>query len=498
MQKITTVLRSGIILWGAVLMSVFFTGCSDTSTSERPPNILFLFSDDQIYSSIHALGNEEIYTPNLDRLVRRGTSLTNAFNMGGWNGAICTASRSMLITGRSLWHANAFRQSWKKGQGVDQTWGKLMQQAGYDTYMTGKWHVELDPNLVFDTVRHVRKGMPNDYRREKGEKRLGYNRPKNPTDTSWLPTDPKHGGYWEGGKHWSEVTRDDALDYLDMAGQSDRPFMMYVAFNAPHDPRQAPQAYQDLYDTSALSLPLSYQPDYPDRELMGNPKGLRDEALAPFPRTPFAVKTHKKEYYAIISHLDAQIGKILDALEASGQLENTYIFFTSDHGLAMGRHGLIGKQSMYDHSVKPPLIIAGPDIPKNKRITAEVYLQDLMPTALELAGVPKPDYVEFHSLLPLATGAQQAGNYPAIYGAYMQVQRMVRKDGFKLIVYPKAQKVLLFDLENDPEEINDISADPAYTAKLEELWDALMALQQQYDDPLDLKDLTHFVSGAES
>lgn len=449
-------------------------------------NVLLIFTDDQIYSSIRALGNDEIHTPNMDRLVAEGTTFNNAFNMGGWNGAICTASRSMMISGRSLWHVNDFRKNWSKGDSINATWPQLMSGAGYDTYMTGKWHVDVKATAIFDTAIHVRKGMPGDYRAKKGAERLGYNRPQNSQDTSWSPTDPKFGGYWEGGQHWSEVVKDDALTFLSQSKKSEDPFFMYVAFNAPHDPRQAPQAYQDLYDIDSLTLPNSYQPDYPDRELMGNPRSLRDEALAPFPRTEYAVKTHKKEYYALISHLDAQIGKILDELEASGQRENTYIFFTSDHGLAVGRHGLIGKQSMYDHSVKPPLIIAGPGIAKNQRIDAEVYLQDVMASALEVAGVIKPDYVAFNSLLPLARKEQLVSHYPAIYGAYMNVQRMVRKDGYKLIVYPKADKILLFDLKNDPDEINDLSADPAYTNKIKELVDELMKLQSTYDDPLDL------------
>ncbi|HAV61561.1 MAG TPA: choline-sulfatase, partial [Verrucomicrobiales bacterium] len=108
-----------------------------------------------------------------------------------------------------------------------------------------------------------------------------------------------------------------------------------------------------------------------------------------------AVKVHRQEYYAIITHMDAQIGRILDALEATGKADNTHIFFTADHGLAVGHHGLLGKQNMYEHSLRPPLIVAGPGIPRGRRIEARVYLQDIMPTTLELAGAPVPDHVEF-------------------------------------------------------------------------------------------------------
>ena len=115
---------------------------------------------------------------------------------------------------------------------------------------------------------------------------------------------------------------------------------------------------------------------------------MRDEDLAPFPRTAFAVQTHRREYYAAVTHLDAQIGRILDALEKSPAAANTYVFFTADHGLSCGEHGLMGKQNLYDASVRVPFIVAGPGVPAGKKIDAPVYLQDAMPTVLKLAGAP--------------------------------------------------------------------------------------------------------------
>lgn len=488
-----------------LFLAVFALTSCGTHDEPKKPNILFLFTDDQTYHSIRALGNSEIYTPNIDRLVERGTAFTNAYNMGGWSGAICTASRSMLISGRSLWRVNSFRKHWQKGDSLAQTWGQIMEANGYDTYMTGKWHIDAPADKVFGQAEHIRPGMPGDawshskmakyFGNEvaRGEMTpqeimpVGYNRPLHENDTSWSPSDPKFGGFWEGGKHWSEVVRDDALAFMDSAKQRENPFFMYIAFNAPHDPRQAPQKYQEMYDLADISLPESWMPEYPFQHLIGNGPSLRDEALAPFPRTEYATKVHIKEYYAIISHLDEQIGRILDALEASGKLENTYIFFTSDHGLAVGKHGLIGKQNQFEHSVKPPLIIAGPDIPANQQLDMPVYLQDLMPTALELAGIEKPAYVEFNSLMPLATRQQTEGNYPAIYSAYVNKQRMVRKGDYKLIVYPKANKLLLFDLKNDPEEMNDLAGDSAYADKLAELGEELLRLQEHYEDPIDIQ-----------
>ena len=462
------------------------------SLEEYLPNILFLFADDYTYNAIHSLGNNIIETPNLDRLVRNGTHFTNVFNMGGWNGAVCVASRSMIITGKTIWDAKSISDQWSKKENLEaaqQSWGKLLEQKGYQTYMTGKWHVSINPHEVFQTIRNVRPGMPRDF--FKKENRKGYDRPKEGQADLWRASDSLNGGFWEGGKHWSEVIKDDALDFLKHADSEVAPFFMYLAFNAPHDPRQSPQSFLDRYPLNTIPLPENWLPEYPFKDAIGNPKTLRDEALAPFPRTPYAIKTHIKEYYAIISHLDEQIGKILDSLEASGKADNTYIFFTSDHGLSVGKHGLLGKQSMFDHSIRVPLIMTGPDIPRGKSIDHEIYLQDIMATTLELADVTTSDSIDFKSFLNLAKGKDKKPLYPeGIYGAYMNYQRMIRKDNFKLLVYPKINKVLLFDLKNDPHEMNDLSNDSRYSEKIKIMFRDLINLQIKMKDTLNLSHIS--------
>ncbi|WP_236969268.1 sulfatase-like hydrolase/transferase [Membranihabitans marinus] len=489
-------------------------GCQSTeSTVEESvnsqPNILFLFADDQTYASIQALGNRVIHTPNLDRLVAKGTTFSHAYNMGGWNGAICVASRSMIISGAHIWRAKQKDERWRQGDSLalNQTWGKLMEAAGYNTYMSGKWHVQAPATHVFQTVRHVRPGMPGDAWGKKGGGKkvaeaiknggdvaaampIGYNRPLGPEDISWSASDTSFGGFWQGGKHWSEVLRDDALDYLDDAVGKENPFFMYIAFNAPHDPRQSPQEFLDLYSLDEIPVPKNFLPEYPWKEGIGVGPGLRDEALAPFPRTEYAVKSHIKEYYAIISHLDHQMGLILDKLEASGEMDNTYIFFTADHGLSVGHHGLIGKQNMYDHSMRVPMLVVGPDIEEGKILNQQVYLQDVMATSLELAKIKKPDYVEFHSFADILQNESIPSHYDAMYGAYIDVQRMIRKDGFKLIVYPKINKVLLFDCEKDAEEMNNLAEDQSYQSLKHELFQALIKKQAEMGDVLDLSGIT--------
>ncbi|WP_149304672.1 sulfatase-like hydrolase/transferase [Pareuzebyella sediminis] len=495
-----------------VLLVLWLGSCQQSSekkneTEHKKPNIVFLFADDQTFESVRALGFDEVYTPNLDRLVNGGTSFTHAYNMGGWNGAICVASRAMIISGSYIWNAQEKSQEWRKGDStaLTQTWSKLLENKGYDTYMTGKWHVQAPADEIFSRAEHIRPGMPRDrggelaeaqnkWRKESGDMKdwndympLGYGRPTGPEDTEWSPTDTLQGGFWEGGKHWSEVVRDDALSFIDTAKTKDNPFFMYLAFNATHDPRQAPQRFLDMYPLEDIKVPENFLPQYPYKDDMGNPPGLRDEALAPFPRTEYAVKVHRQEYYALLSHMDEQIGAILDALGTSGKMDNTYIFFGADHGLSVGHHGLIGKQSMFDHSVRIPMMVVGPGIPKGKRLDQDVYLQDIMATSLELADVQKPDYVQFNSFLDIIKGNREESHYDGIYGAYMNVQRMIRKDGFKLLVYPKIEKVLLFDLENDPNEMNDLSENPEYSEKVKTLFTDLLELQKKMNDKLSLQ-----------
>ena len=477
---------------------LFFTllSCNEDlkkNSNKELPNILFLFADDYTFNAINALGNEVIRTPNLDLLVKNGTSFTNTFNMGGWQGAVCVASRSMIITGKTLWNTKKISDKWKKKSNyelAENSWPKLLEKKGYNTYMSGKWHVFIDPKKVFQNIKNLRAGgMPKDHRKKDNLGNWigkGYNRPKSKEDKSWVPNDTINGGYWEGGKHWSEVLKDDALGFIENSTKSKKPFFMYLSFNAPHDPRQSPKPYLDLYPIEKIPLPENWLPEYPNMEEIGL-ESHRDESLAPFPRTPYAIKTHIREYYGIISHLDHQIGEILKALKKSGKEKNTYIFFTGDHGLSVGRHGLLGKQNLFDHSIRVPLLISGPDIPKNKKVENEVYLQDIMATTLELAKIDPPEEIEFKSFLKLAKGESDKKSYSnGMYGAYINFQRMIRKDGFKLIVYPKLNKTLLFDLINDPYEKNDLSFNSKFKDKKVSLFNDLISLQKEFNDTLSL------------
>jgi choline-sulfatase len=452
-----------------------------SSKTKKQPNILFLFTDDQTFRSIGCLNNPAVKTPNIDRLVKNGVTFTHCFNQGSWSGAVCIASRAMLNTGRYIYHA-------KKDINNKETplWGETFRKAGYQTFMTGKWH-NGDKTLKrsFETVGPHGGGMfhSTDYDGE------AYYRPA--PDNDWEPYDKSLEGHWrkqEDGSivHSSRLWADAAIDFLENdATQKDDPFFMYVAFHAPHDPRQSPKKFVDMYPLDEIEIPPNYKPEHPFDQ--GDHK-LRDEILAPFPRTEHAVKVHLQEYYAIITHADYQIGRILDALEESGEADNTIIVFSADHGLAVGQHGLLGKQNQYEHSIRMPLVFSGPGIAKDVKNDSLVYLHSMFATTCEMAGIEVPETVEFPSISPMVYGQNGQGE-EAIYGSYRDFQRMVRTDRYKLIRYPHNGEVQLFDMKKDPWEMNNLAGKPGMQDKIKQLNKQLKKLQKQVGDELELKEM---------
>ncbi|NNC89270.1 MAG: sulfatase-like hydrolase/transferase [Akkermansiaceae bacterium] len=447
------------------------------------PNILFIFADDMTYDAIAAVGHAEIETPNLDRLVHEGTTFTHAYNPGSWSGAVCVASRTMLMTGRQLWFAHkifADKKLMAEYVANKRMWPQLLAEAGYKTCMTGKWHVKAKTTDLFHVVRNERPGMPKTVKES-------YNRPLDGQPDPWDPADQSIGGFWEGGKHWSEVAADDAIGFLEGAANADQPFFIYLAFNAPHDPRQAPQEFLDKYPAKKIKVPESFLPRYPYCDEMGCPPTLRDEKLAPMPRTERAVQVHRREYYAIITHMDAQIGRVLDELEKSGEKDKTYIVFTADHGLAVGKHGLMGKQNLYDHSVRVPFTVVGPGVGAGESVDAPVYLQDIIPTTLDWAGVKTPGHIQFRSLVPHFEPTRERRR--AIYGAYLDKQRSITSDGYKLIIYPAAKVRRLYHVAEDPHELKDLLAEDASGAeeKADALYEEFLKLRGEFGDSLEIK-----------
>jgi arylsulfatase A-like enzyme len=220
-----------------------------------------------------------------------------------------------------------------------------------------------------------------------------------------------------------------------------------------------------------MPLPANFAAKHPFDH--GNIEG-RDEQLLPTPRVESEVREELALYYAMITDLDAQLGRILAALPSP---DETIIIFTADQGLALGSHGLLGKQNQYEHSIRSPLILCGPGLPKNERSTALVTLHDLFPTLCELSGTTIPPTVTGKSLAPLLRH-QTDRVHDFVTGMFTDTQRMICDEGWKFVLYPKANREQLFDLQTDPQELYDLSDLPAHQAKQEELRIKLEAWRQ--------------------
>jgi arylsulfatase A-like enzyme len=381
------------------------------------PNVLLVYTDDQRFDTIAALGNKEIDTPTLDALVNRGFTFTNAYCQGGQSAAVCVPSRIMLLTGKSTFRIPAYNAKQYDGP----TLGKTFRDAGYATLCVSKPGNSFRPaHDHFLTTVHI--------------PHVGAETNKRCADVvlDWLKGhDPKH------------------------------PFFVYYAPSMPHDPRTAEEKFHKRYDSAKLTLPKNFMKEQPfDIGVLD----IRDEKLAKYPRDEKEMRQHLADYYACITSLDHHLGRVLDWLKDAKQLDNTFIIFSSDQGLAVGgRHGLMGKQNLYEH-FKSPLIIAGPGVPKGKS-DALVYLYDLFPTVCDLAGVPVPKECDGASLKPVLKG-DKAKVRDALFAVYAGTQRMVRDDRWKLLWYPKINKFQLFDLKTDPDELTNLAESKDYTDQL--------------------------------
>ncbi|MFI3249059.1 MAG: sulfatase-like hydrolase/transferase [Rikenellaceae bacterium] len=272
------------------------------------------------------------------------------------------------------------------------------------------------------------------------------------------------------GPHVSQVLADDAIKFIDEYNE-DQPFYMYLAIPCPHDPRQSPEEYRNMYPADKVQLPPSHMLQHPfDNGHMV----LRDEELAPWPRTEEVAKQHLGDYYGIITHLDYQLGRVIDKLKESGMYENTIIIMAGDSGLAVGNHGLMGKQNIYDEDgIHIPLIFSGgalDDSHRGSRKSAFCYNYDVMPTICEMVGAEIPQSVTGKSLVPVIEGKRDAVR-DNTYHAYLQFQRAYRKGEYKLIEYVRAggyentqgdyvagsRVTQLFNIEKDPWETLNLS-----------------------------------------
>jgi arylsulfatase A-like enzyme len=403
---------------------------NNKQTSERQRktmsdiNVLFLCADDHRADALSAAGHPTLKTPHLDRLAREGAHLTHCFTTV----PICTPARAELLTGCDAFTCGV---RWF-GETIRPELTLLPQafaNAGYRTFFSGKWHNDGTPDKRgYQQTRRVKVGGMWSHQlafEENGRTVTGFS---------------------------SELFAEAGIDFIHERAGNAQPFFCHIAFTAPHDPRTPPPAWRP--DPKTLSLPPNFLPEHP---FDNGEMTIRDELLEAWPRTPDSVRNHLADYYGMVAHMDAQIGRLLNALEETGQAKKTLVVYTGDHGLAVGSHGLMGKMSMYDHSVRVPLLLRGPNIKAGVRTGTFCESRDLYPTLTDLCGIPVPPTVQGKSLAPIVSGkSPTAAHRDTIYGSYRDVQRMIRTDRWKYIEYPKIGRSQLFDLTADPHELRDL------------------------------------------
>jgi arylsulfatase A-like enzyme len=371
----------------------------------------------------------------------------------------------MLLTGRSLFRLE------KNGQVIPPehpTYPELLRKAGYVTFAAGKWHNDR-PSFArsFSAAGSVFFGGMSD------QSKIAVH--------GFDPQGEYRGeGKAEEGKYSSELFADEAAKFLAGRKADPRPFYLHLAFTVPHDPRKAPPGYEGKYDPEKLPLPDNFLPRHPFDS--GELKG-RDEELSDRPLKPEYVKRELAAYYAMIEHMDAQVGRVLAALKESGRAGETLVIFAADNGLALGSHGLLGKQNLYEHSVRVPLIVKGPGLPAGRSTDALCYLLDLFPTICQWTGTDAPPNGGL-SLLPVIRGEKESVR-DGLFFAYRAQQRAYRDARYKLIEYDvKGERTTqLFDLAEDPGEKKNLAERAEHAPTLARLRKALIEAQRASGDP---------------
>lgn len=443
------------------------------SPGAEPPNILLIVTDDQRPDTISALGNSIIRTPAVDDLVRRGTAFTRAITAI----PICVASRAELLTGQDCRFNGKMNFGFSPKPGVKHL-AAALHEAGYETCYVGKWHTPGRPSgNGYETTQGLYAGgggrlpltCPRDW---KGMEVTGF--------LGWVFQTDSGQIFPERGvgltPNISEAFADEALAFLNR--RSSRPFFLHVNFTAPHDPLHVPEGYQDRCSALDVPLPRNFQPEHPFDH--GNARG-RDELLFSFPRTPEQTRAALAVYYTVIEHLDAQVGRLMSELDRRQLRENTLVIYTSDHGLAIGSHGLRGKQNMYEHTIGVPLVLSGPGIAAGRKTAAQCYLRDLYPTICDMAGVAIPETVQGRSLLPVLSG-QQEQVYEAVFSHFRDSQRMIRTQEWKYVRYPLVDREQLFHLPTDPDELTNLVDVAEHRERREQLRRQLDAFDHQVEN----------------
>jgi choline-sulfatase len=464
------------------------------AAEKRQPNLLFIIVDDQSPFDLKAYNPKStLRTPHLDRLAAQGMVLDGAYHMGSFIGGVCTPSRHMIMSGRSVWHLPIGpRGGALSPPSLEQsTMPAVFNAAGYDTMRTCKVGNSYEAANKLFTVRR---------------------------DAT------KRGGTDETGSAWHG---EQVLAYLrDREATKDRdPFLIFFGFSHPHDTRDGKPDllahYGATNHTDPTSPPPAHprQPALPENWLPAHPfshghDNVRDEVAVSGVwerRDERTIRNEIGRQFACSEAIDVEIGRVLARLEAMGELANTYIIYTADHGMAIGRHGLQGKQNLYEHTWRVPFIAKGPGIAPGTRAQGNAYLLDVLATLCEWAGIAAPASNEGLSLRPVLEGKKPVVR-DTVYGVYnggtKPGMRSVRQGDWKLVKFDvnggAGRETQLFNLRENPHEFieqhhapavvaltgvkpaphqRNLAADPRHATQLAKMEALLLAEMRRLDDP---------------
>ena len=439
------------------------------------PNILWVCTDQQRFDTIGALGNERINTPSLDRLAGSGVALTAAFAQS----PVCTPSRAAMLTGRYP-RTTRCRQNGQAIPRDERLITRLLADAGYACGLAGKLHLSScaggrveqridDGYGTFHWSHHPQPDWPeNAYTQWLAAQGQSWEALYDGPSTPYV----KHGVPAE--YHQTTWCAEMAIDFIRRNQR--RPWLFSFNCFDPHHPFDPPAEYLRRYAPDRMPLP-KYRPG----ELDNKPEYQRlDHRWAHNQSGYFHVAGMTDEdkrqvtaaYYAMVELIDAQVGRVIAALDETGQLENTIMIFMSDHGEMLGDHGIYLKGPHgYDEAIRVPLLISWPGrFTAGLKADALVELVDLAPTLLEAAGLQVPPRMQGRSLLPLLTGqADPSLHREAIYSEYYNAwthphsyATVLRTDREKIVVYHGMDEGELYDLGEDPDEFNNLWDDPAH------------------------------------
>ena len=439
-------------------------------------NVLLLQTDEHRSDAMSWAGHPFVETPNLDRLATEGTAFTNAY----CNSPLCAPSRASFVTGQYVHEINAWDNA-KPYHGQAPTWGEHLNNYGVQTTLIGRKHFDPYADAGFPDQRKPKLSKP-------------------PIEVARLDRDPpkeyEHAmdRFFEPEINNARMDRsvertDEAISWLEEEAPQGDDWILYLSYQPPHFPLTAPEEYWEMYPPEEMDLPFDYpaaenHPVIADLHRHFQGTDLNHETL----------RRLRTGYYALCTAIDEQIGRVIDALEESGQAEETVVIYTSDHGEILGDHGLWWKCCMYEPAVGVPLLMSGPDVPSGKQIDAPVSLVDIVPTIAELTGTPLDEDWSGTSLLPLLQQVQatEGGDVGADRIAFSEYHAhgarngmfMVRKGHFKYIYYPE-NPPQLFNLKADPHELTNLAGAEKYADTQDELHQELLNIVKDHPDAID-------------